>query len=47
MSRLQARVEALVELGLIKDQDSLAAFGRELYVLQYMPDERTDHHVLN
>ncbi|CAE6453750.1 unnamed protein product [Rhizoctonia solani] len=29
MSRLEARVEALVELGLIQDRDSLAAFGRE------------------
>ncbi|KDN43135.1 hypothetical protein RSAG8_06288, partial [Rhizoctonia solani AG-8 WAC10335] len=29
MSRLEARVEALIELGLIQDRDSLAAFGRE------------------
>ncbi|KAG9079711.1 hypothetical protein FRC06_007570, partial [Ceratobasidium sp. 370] len=29
MDRLEARVEALIELGLIQDRDSLASFGRE------------------
>ncbi|CAE6444477.1 unnamed protein product [Rhizoctonia solani] len=29
MSRLEARVEALIELGFIQDRDSLATFGRE------------------
>lgn len=29
MTRLETRVEALIELGLIEDRDSLATFGRE------------------
>ncbi|QRV99551.1 DNA excision repair protein ERCC-6-like 2 [Ceratobasidium sp. AG-Ba] len=39
MERLEARVEALVELGLIKDRDSLADFGRE-FARMPDPDQR-------
>ncbi|KAJ1300749.1 hypothetical protein OPQ81_002392 [Rhizoctonia solani] len=40
MSRLGARVEALIELGLIQDRDSLATFGREF---ARMPEAEQKH----